>query len=365
MAEPVPRFWEKLGYTILYKPAPVELADIANPDYARVIDGSGCCGHKEFMKLYPLTLTEHPIAIFMDLDTILLKPLDHLFDILLLSSSNAPPYHIPTAEWNTTVHHPVDAFFVRDYNMNSAFLPMSEFPFKVASSYIGLNQTVFDEMKDLIRQGDFQPGRGWTADGWGGIQVGNGGSDRHQGLVSYYYSGLYPNTAVELHHCLYDQMVDPPWLRGVGKCRTGLRHNNSRQQQQQQDFPDCRKTDITKIHSAHFTMCKKPWLCIDNSTLTRNWSYWRRGAHDLCMRLHWIWHGIRRDLEETNGRRGTGQQQQQQHYHHQSMETIVSATKRMQPENADSMTRFYGHCRKDASAASKFGYVYNPLQLQD
>ena len=307
------RLLQAMDFQVLLREAPVELHEIQNQRYAEIIDGSGCCGHKEFLKFYSYTLTNHPVAVLTDLDAMVLKPLDHLYDILL-SRPHQSTIAIPTAQWNKTVSHPVNAFFVRDYFQNRMLRSPDKLQIQGGFLVHRTNQTVFEEFRDLVRKGDFEPGRGWTPEGWGGGKVGNGGSERYQGLVSYYYSGLYPQTSVELNHCLYDQ----------------------------------------RIYSAHFGLCLKPWQCVDNTTLINGPRGWEsdlwQDAHELCMRLHWTWHGVRRDLEAHSPDRLS------------SSAPAVVMTGPMPKDEPNSTFRFYGGCHRDSSA--KFGYSYVPMQLE-
>lgn len=67
------------------------------------------------MKLEAYTLTDHPIVVHLDLDVVVLKPMDALFDMMMAESKE---------DYNTTdvpimwpefpVPEKVNAFFTRD-----------------------------------------------------------------------------------------------------------------------------------------------------------------------------------------------------------------------------------------------------------
>merc|ERR1719491_2659102 len=66
------------GYTIKLVDFPVKINDIREGDETilRVrIGNDGCCGEKELMKLYIYNMTDYPMAVHLDLDTLLLNPL--------------------------------------------------------------------------------------------------------------------------------------------------------------------------------------------------------------------------------------------------------------------------------------------------
>jgi alpha-N-acetylglucosamine transferase len=78
--------------------------------------GNGCCEFKEWLKLYSYTTTEYPLVVTLDLDTIVLKPMDELVDHMIRSSSykQEPFVH---AMWKATEakqNQRVDFAFTRD-----------------------------------------------------------------------------------------------------------------------------------------------------------------------------------------------------------------------------------------------------------
>ena len=57
---------------------------------------SGCCGDKEFLKLYSYTLVDYPIVVQLDLDSLIVQPLDDLFDAMFDSKRDLPSPAEPT-----------------------------------------------------------------------------------------------------------------------------------------------------------------------------------------------------------------------------------------------------------------------------
>ena len=64
---------------------------------------------------------------------------------------------------------------------------------------------VYKEFVEIIRKGDFREGGGWG--GKTGVFY---GSMTFQGIIPYFYDVLHPDTAVELNHCVFNQMADNP-----------------------------------------------------------------------------------------------------------------------------------------------------------
>eukprot|EP00912_Choanoflagellata_sp_UC4_P000363 UC4_evm1s224 len=136
---------------------------------------------------------------------------------------------------------------------------------------------VFQEMRDIVQEGDFRPGAGWKSSGighfWGGPTI--------QGLLPYYYAKVRPEEGFELNHCTYNNMADSPYRRDSKVCRHPSPDGNCE---------DCRKTPVSDIVSSHFTICQKPWRCQplhDNSP---------RGTS--CLAMHAAWFNLRRRLEK-------------------------------------------------------------------
>lgn len=72
-----------LGYELLERQTPIKVSDIEGEFLRSKIESNGCCGEKELIKLEAYTLTDHPVVVHLDLDVLILKPLDDLFDAML------------------------------------------------------------------------------------------------------------------------------------------------------------------------------------------------------------------------------------------------------------------------------------------
>jgi len=104
-----------LGYELIQRETPVSVKDIEGKFLREKIESNGCCGEKELVKLEAYTLTGHPVIVHLDLDVVVLKPMDALFDMMLTKSPD---------DWDTTnvpimwpekkLPEKVNAFFTRD-----------------------------------------------------------------------------------------------------------------------------------------------------------------------------------------------------------------------------------------------------------
>lgn len=114
-----------LGYELVRRETPVQVEDIEGEYLRTSIRKNGCCGEKELVKLEAYTFVQHPIVVHLDLDVLVLKPLDPLFDWMLHDPNNIQPdydvsnMHIMWPE--RELPRRVNAFFTRDCKWNSIF----------------------------------------------------------------------------------------------------------------------------------------------------------------------------------------------------------------------------------------------------
>jgi len=314
---------QKVGYDVQIRETPIDIKDINNTAFVdRLINPrSGCC-QEEFLKLYAYTLMDYPIVVHLDLDVLILRPLDQIFDTMLLPAIATK--HIPAAMWNKTVNHPVNAFFTRDYPMSPSIKPIYKVGMQGGFLVVRPDMNAHEEYRQIILNGEFVPGAGW-----GGKKLNYGGfygAATIQGLLPYYYGNYHPDTYVELNRCYYNQMVDDPYIQKKDrKCATGGKK-----------CQDCRETDIADIYLAHFTFCQKPWTCANTQMNQYMRQFWEGRQADLCMALHHEWHRVRYDLEETWG--------------------TAKPFERTTSFGTSDMTSYYfGHCQS--------GRKYIPLEL--
>ena len=107
---------ESLGYTLVERETPVAVKDIKGDFLRSRIEKNGCCGEKELVKLEAYTLTQHPVIVHLDLDTLVLKPLDDLFDWMLAGDqARSFDYSGVTRQWpDKEIPKKVNAFLTRD-----------------------------------------------------------------------------------------------------------------------------------------------------------------------------------------------------------------------------------------------------------
>eukprot|EP00546_Thalassionema_frauenfeldii_P009342 CAMPEP_0178927556 /NCGR_PEP_ID=MMETSP0786-20121207/19267_1 /TAXON_ID=186022 /ORGANISM="Thalassionema frauenfeldii, Strain CCMP 1798" /LENGTH=471 /DNA_ID=CAMNT_0020603029 /DNA_START=34 /DNA_END=1447 /DNA_ORIENTATION=+ len=269
-----------LNYTVHIKPVPFPVESVRG-GFQKWVRRAGCCGEKEWLKLYSYTLHQYPVVVHMDLDCLVLKPLDALFDAMILPQSSGRERI--SIMWNTIeLPNPIDAFFTRDYGMIG--VPGRKMPHQIGIQggflVVRPNQTVFEEYISIILEGNYT-----ESSGWGGHQLGYGGyygAGTIQGLAAYYYGHLHPEHSVELNRCIYNNMVDSPYPKpknvGGSDEKTCLT--------MERECDDCRETSIDDIVTIHLTNCLKPWKCAVN-----------RHLPSLCLRHHYEWYRIRSLVE--------------------------------------------------------------------
>lgn len=235
-------FLEFLGYEVLIRDLPFNLDDIQSKNYKSLIEQDGCCGSREFLKLWAFALTDHDIVVHTDTDVFFLKPLDTLFDAML--DPDGASKHSLATMGNVPLPSAIDFVYTRDYLQRSR---MTRNPkrFGVQGGFFVAKPSKerMDEMVKTILKGDYERGTGWAKMQYGGYW----GSPQIQGFLSYFYGEIRPEHAVELNRCLYNTMVDDP-PEADGRCRTG-----------EETCEDCRETPLENMINVHLTTCWKPW----------------------------------------------------------------------------------------------------------
>ena len=350
--------YEKMGFTVLRRPLPVEdpLGHLKRsyPNMEKkfpgkypprpIIEDDGCCGPRELLKLRMYELVDHPVVVHLDLDSLVLQPLDELFDVIVHPADTpqgaAARQHLVEANliaptYNRPLPDQIDAFYTKDWC--SAKPKFSQWVgiqggFMVARPSLD----VYEDYKRIISEGNYTLGLG-AGSGWGSAGYGRQivGSMTFQGITPYYYE-VVNRTGVELHRCKFNHMSDNPRLTinaryprpspidpdvagfSDGACRDG--RDNCEDVQ-------CQTWDISDARSIHFTNCLKPWDCPDpsrwnNTLVERN-----------CRRLHREWFKIRQAIQE------------------QSETNAAMAERRIKDSFEPDM--FLGFCNKSGSA----GYI--------
>jgi len=194
-----------LGYEVIEKELPVAVKDIEGDFMRGRIEKNGCCGAKELLKLYAFTLMDYHRVVHLDMDFIIVRNFDELFD------------------------EERQFLYTTDPNMmtGGSAAPPVQGGFLV----IKPNMTTYQRLVGLVREGDFRPGSGWKGARighfWGGMTI--------QGLLAYYFKmEAQPEESRAVDRCVYNTMVD---------------------------VPTCRAKELSEVSSGHFTICQKPWNC--------------------------------------------------------------------------------------------------------
>ena len=163
---------EPLGYKILTRDVPVPLEEIEGEYLRTRVEKNGCCGDAEFVKLHAYTLVQHQVVVHLDLDTLILRPLDDLFDVMIdgvndeEGGANNGKQKIEVAFHDTLpTKQPINAFFTRDYNM--AHKGMKHAGVQGGFLVLRPSMEVYEEFKEVIRKGDFRSNGGWGGLGFG------------------------------------------------------------------------------------------------------------------------------------------------------------------------------------------------------
>jgi len=289
---------ELLGYRVQIRETPFNISEVKNED---LVDAQriGCCGEKEYLKLYSYVLFDYPVVVHLDLDCLVLRSMDEVFDYMTLprTADQIESFAEKSTMWmnktfNTSMTHAyrkilddpkqINFMFTRDYFMVD---PPGNIPYNIGVQggflVVRPNQRDFDRMVDLIVTGG-----GFAYSYWGGeddLKYGGFyGAGTIQGLASYYYDYHENATrSIELNKCKYNTMVDDPIFTDEKTqkkyCRT-----------EEDECEDCRDTKFEDVYTVHFTLCGKPEYCsehIDVPLCEKLMQEWHR--HRLMLELDW------------------------------------------------------------------------------
>jgi hypothetical protein len=242
-----------LGFQVQAVPTPVHVPDIQLKNLRENIVKSGCCGEKELIKFYSYTLLSSAVVVHLDIDVIVLRPLDDLFQGIIGGNATA--------------------YFTKDYNMVN---PGVKAGIQGGFFVVKPDGSIFKRLNEIVLTGNYSVERGWMNSGigsfWGGMTF--------QGLAAYYYD-KESTSGKEVSRCYYNNMVDDP-KTNKGVCRDGSPKGVCE---------DCREMDANLVYTAHFTACSKPWKCRVGFSKKQK----------LCQALHTKWFEARKEFEVATG----------------------------------------------------------------
>jgi len=271
--------FHRLNYEVLERDTPIDASEIRGEFLRQNIVKSGCCQEKELIKLWAYTLVDYEVVVHLDLDALVVQPMDELFDTIIdgPNKDNTIP-----VMFNASLPKKVDAYFTRDYNLIKSVRKHVG----VQGGFFAIRPSLdaFEQFKEVVLEGNYVAGGGWGGLGYGGFY----GAQQIQGLLPYYYDHLHNGTAVELNRCYYNTMVDHPRFVNKKGGKEGLCKDTGTD-----TCDNCQETNITDIKLVHFTICQKPWLC-----------RWNRIGVDssesrLCNDVIQKWFRIRRHMEDA------------------------------------------------------------------
>ena len=180
----------------------------------------------------------------MDIDFVITKPLDDLFDVLtqdkerMEAAKQRIELQDPAQGWP---QEPPQAFFTRDW---AAAIPGKVSGYQAGFIALVPNPVLFDDVVKVIQTTNFIGGFSRRNDnGWGGLGYGSFiGDMAMQGAMAYYYDQFRPTEFVELNMCAHNHMGMKVTVGRNSKCK-----NNK------PTCENCQHTPLSRIHSIHYS----------------------------------------------------------------------------------------------------------------
>ncbi|CAJ1944495.1 unnamed protein product [Cylindrotheca closterium] len=285
---------------------PVKFSEIQQVEGAKIfrknIRSDGCCGEKELIKLHAYSMTDFPVAIHLDLDTLVVNPLDPVIDAMVLPPDNPTGrdarellFAPELPESNTSFRYPrmatptykasvpldkldVQAYYTRDYNMLKRGKGL-KVGLQGGFIMVKPNLTTLETLVNMVRSGKYYNAKGGRQGGWfrSGYFSHIWGSMTIQGLLAYYYSDVAHDTSIELNRCRFNQIAENPRRssfdkRGKYPRGTPISVDADYKDMDCRDRPgsdcddvQCQKWPLEETFIFHFTYCKTPTKCGDIS----------------------------------------------------------------------------------------------------
>ena len=335
---------EGLGYTVHVVTSPIDVKEISQQitaDFYRYAMVNKDV-MREFIVLKAFSFEHAPLAVLVDFTTMVLKPPDDLFDLMLqtdkhkhlMNKNNANAHDTivkQTAFPNgnskqiTDLPSTIDILYTKDY---SAVAP------KQWVAGLSLNFLVFKpsvnlymEILQALRSGHYTDAHGWGALGYKSRKV--------RGLLTYFVQEKKFQQSIEVHRCTFNNRAETPTLNLNGRkmCRDVNEKNFSTEK-----CTDCRQTSLQDIVIANTATCMAPWRCNYPIAFTIEHEQENKGFSDmkkLCRSYNDKWYQYRQEYE----------------LQHSDKFTTVN------PGGGFRYTHFQGYCARES--------IYLPMRLKD
>ena len=203
----------QLGYTVIVKyTLPFDISNIHDDTLRELIDSKGCCGSKEYIKLYSYTLLHHPIVVHLDIDSIILQPLDIVFDNILNNmriesrrreveldakhiqrrggQSNMPSMEVGNAriddDDDDDYYYDHFFYYTRDYYQQTKHSIKNPLKYGIQGGFFIITPSlhILNILTSNILHETYTKKHGWSNKGYNGFW----GDTQIQGFLSYAYS---------------------------------------------------------------------------------------------------------------------------------------------------------------------------------
>lgn len=210
-----------LGYTVLNGKSPLDEVD------------------KEYIKIYALSLSNHKIVVTLEVDTLLLQPLDELFDFML--------------EGTVSTDLAQSQNFDPNINPDRIHFVSTKTADRLVDHSFFIARTSKDAYPKALEQMKAHPGKSFDD----------------------FLNHVYGKDHLELDNCVYNTYISA----AAGANLEDAKDNG---------VLPCDNVPFEKIKFAHFSSCGVPWKCKDMTE-----------ERAVCQKLHREWHRNRQLLDEA------------------------------------------------------------------
>ncbi len=248
---------QDLGYMVTVQYPPIDPTTIQGSDYLRTYLSTNSDQMNDLIRLYAYQLEEYDAVILVDYDTLILRPIDEVVDLIMESGVESQDDVVEQGDINSN-NDGIDAVFSWEH------LPSLINPHARASainlSFFVLrpSKTTFDHLVKSYQTSAFSEGRGWGSIGRGSFP----GWMTTQGFLTYYYDEVANAAKVEVNRCSFGNSGEEVNVNNsiliTNEGKMDCFGSNDGQ------CNDCSKSKFDDVVVADLSYCRAPWECGDS-----------------------------------------------------------------------------------------------------
>lgn len=296
---------QDLGYQVSIQYPPIDPSDIQGSDYLRTYLSTNTDEMNDLIRLYAYELEEYDAVVLVDYDTLILRPIDEVIDLIM--ESGVENQDDVVDQGDRTNDGGIDAVFSWEHipslvnsNARASVINLSFFALRPS-------KLTFAQLVRSYLTSAFSEGRGWGSIGRGSFP----GWMTTQGFLTYYYDEVANAAKVEVNRCSFGNSGEE------GNVNNSILITNEGKVDcfggSDGQCKDCSKSNVEDVVVADLSYCRAPWECGDSGMEDSN-GMTAENEHDeassstsdkvlssgLCRQYQKMWFSGRLQMEDVH-----------------------------------------------------------------